>query len=46
MEKKLSNKYKTFTLIGTPHYTAPEVIIGKGYDFATDYWSLGICIFE
>ena len=37
---------KTFTLIGTPHYMAPEVINGKGYSFSADYWSLGICIFE
>lgn len=25
---------------------APEVIMGEGYSFAVDYWSIGICLFE
>jgi cGMP-dependent protein kinase len=37
---------RTFTVIGTPHYMAPEVIMGKGYSFAADLWSLGVVIFE
>jgi len=32
---------KTFTIIGTPHYMAPEVLSGKGYNFYADLWSLG-----
>lgn len=36
----------TTTLVGTPHYIAPEVIIGKGYSFSSDYWSIGVCMFE
>jgi cGMP-dependent protein kinase len=30
------------TIIGTPHYMAPEVILGEGYTFMVDYWSIGI----
>lgn len=32
---------RTSTIIGTPHYMAPEVILGEGYSFAVDYWSIG-----
>ena len=37
---------RTFTIVGTPHYTAPEIITGKGYSFTVDYWSLGVCLYE
>ena len=42
--KQITNR--TFTLLGTPHYMAPEVIIGKGYNKFADLWSLGICLYE
>jgi len=45
-KSKIIEGNKTYTLIGTPHYMAPEVISGKGYSFSVDYWSLGICLFE
>ena len=32
---------RTSTLIGTPHYMAPEVILGDGYTFTIDFWSIG-----
>lgn len=37
---------KTYTLIGTPHYMAPEIIIGKGYTYTVSLYSLGINMFE
>jgi serine/threonine protein kinase len=30
------------TSLGSPHYTAPEVIYGLKYDGRCDVWSLGI----
>ena len=42
---KLINNY-TNTIIGTPHYMAPEILLGKGYSFSVDFWSLGVCAFE
>lgn len=44
--KRLKQKNKTFTIIGTPHYMAPEVLSGKGYGFMVDLWSVGICLYE
>jgi cGMP-dependent protein kinase len=37
---------RTTTIIGTPHYMAPEIILGEGYSFQVDIWSVAICMFE
>lgn len=37
---------RTYTVVGTPHYMAPEVIMGKGYGLSADYWCVGIMIYE
>jgi len=45
--KKLEDgKSRTFTMIGTPHYMAPEVMRGQGYSTEVDLWSLGVMLFE
>jgi len=39
-------KDRTFTLVGTPCYTAPEAFLLSGYGLASDFWSIGVCLFE
>ena len=39
-------KDKTNSVIGTPQYMAPEVIMGDYYSFEIDFWSIGICLYE
>ncbi|TMW57754.1 hypothetical protein Poli38472_014357 [Pythium oligandrum] len=42
--KKLAGK--TYTLVGTPEYLAPEIILGVGHGLAADAWSLGVLLYE
>ncbi|ODQ81731.1 hypothetical protein BABINDRAFT_170410 [Babjeviella inositovora NRRL Y-12698] len=43
---KVSEDDKCTTLTGTPQYMAPEILQGKPYDYAVDWWSLGCVCFD
>ena len=34
------------SLVGTPEYVAPEVLLKKKYDASADFWNLGCVLFE
>ena len=44
--KILDDNNRTTTIIGTPHYMAPELILGEGYSYQIDYWSIAVCLYE
>lgn len=41
-----SNSSRTYTVMGTKYYIAPEMVLGRGYSFPVDFWALGICIYQ
>ena len=36
---------RTYTLVGTTGYLAPELVLGQGYGRAVDFWALGVLLF-
>jgi serine/threonine protein kinase len=34
------------SIVGTPDYLAPEIILGQEHNHAVDYWSLGVIAYE
>ncbi|KAL8170183.1 hypothetical protein V2J09_021987 [Rumex salicifolius] len=37
---------KSNSFVGTEDYVAPEVVAGKGHDYAVDWWCLGVVLYE
>ncbi|KAJ0666579.1 putative protein kinase AGC-NDR family [Helianthus annuus] len=38
--------FKAYSIVGTPNYIAPEVLLKRGYALKCDWWSLGAIMFE
>ena len=45
LSKKMESEM-TFTMCGSPEYYSPEMIRKSGYNKSTDFWCLGIILYE
>ncbi|KAJ3703414.1 hypothetical protein LUZ61_007119 [Rhynchospora tenuis] len=41
-----TKKRRRCSAVGTPDYLAPEILLGTEHDYAADWWSVGIILFE
>lgn len=44
--KWIGKTHKTSTIIGTPHYMAPEMVEGRQYNELVDLWAVGVMLYE
>eukprot|EP00188_Purpureofilum_apyrenoidigerum_P000972 Plantae.Rhodophyta-Purpureofilum_apyrenoidigerum.ctg14952.p1 GENE.Plantae.Rhodophyta-Purpureofilum_apyrenoidigerum.ctg14952~~Plantae.Rhodophyta-Purpureofilum_apyrenoidigerum.ctg14952.p1 ORF type:complete len:483 (+),score=97.51 Plantae.Rhodophyta-Purpureofilum_apyrenoidigerum.ctg14952:210-1451(+) len=43
---KMLSRQQAFSKVGTPNYIAPEVLLTGRYDETSDWWSVGIILYE
>ena len=42
----LESVIQSKSIVGTPDYISPEIVLGLPHSFTTDYWSLGVIVYE
>jgi serine/threonine protein kinase len=46
LSKRVKIGERTYTVVGSPDYVAPEVLSKVGYGREADYWSFGVFLYE
>jgi serine/threonine protein kinase len=46
LSKILDKGERTNSVVGSPEYIAPEVLMKGGYGFEVDFWALGVLVYE
>jgi len=41
-----SRRERLYSVVGSPHYMAAEILEGSGYDAVADWWSMGCILYE
>lgn len=34
------------SFVGSPEYMSPEILLGSGYDYSVDYYTMGVLLYE
>ena len=37
---------RAMSFVGSPEYMSPEILLGQGYDYSVDYYTLGVLLYE
>ena len=45
-QQKVNRRERLYSVVGSPHYMAAEILEGSGYDAVADWWSMGCILFE
>ena len=46
MAKRMGGTQRSYTMVGTPDFMAPEQVKGKGHGLAADVWGMGVLLHE
>lgn len=45
-QQKPNRRERLYSVVGSPHYMAAEILEGSGYDAVVDWWSMGCILYE
>ena len=40
------NRDRAKSFVGSPEYMSPEILLGRGYNYSVDYYTLGVLLYE